>query len=193
MAGALMVFLGVGLALPSRFEDKLDRGCGKPYPYSLANRERSDPMSDQGRLAGKKALVTGSGTGIGRGVAIEFARQGADVVLHYGHSAAGAQSAVEEIQAMGRRSLAVQANFENTDEAVGLANRAIEFLGGIDCLVNNSGITMNRPFLKVTRQQYDVLLNVNLRSPYFLAQRIVEDMLSHGERLEARRAGGPAA
>ncbi len=137
-------------------------------------------MSDQGRLAGKKALVTGSGTGIGRGVAIEFARQGADVVLHYGHSAAGAQSAVEEIQAMGRRSLAVQANFENTDEAVGLANRAIEFLGGIDCLVNNSGITMNRPFLKVTRQQYDVLLNVNLRSPYFLAQRIVEDMLSHG-------------
>jgi len=137
-------------------------------------------MSDQGRMAGKKALVTGSGTGIGRGIALEFARQGADVVLHYGHSAAGAQSAVEEIQAMGRRALAVKANFENTDEAVGLANRAIEFLGSVDCLVNNSGITMNRPFLKVTREQYDVLLNVNLRSPYFMAQRIVEDMLSHG-------------
>jgi NAD(P)-dependent dehydrogenase (short-subunit alcohol dehydrogenase family) len=131
-------------------------------------------------MAGKKALVTGSGTGIGRGIALEFARQGADVVLHYGHSAAGAQSAVEEIQAMGRRALAVKANFENTDEAVGLANRAIEFLGSVDCLVNNSGITMNRPFLKVTREQYDVLLNVNLRSPYFMAQRIVEDMLSHG-------------
>lgn len=136
-------------------------------------------MSDQARMAGKKALVTGSGTGIGRGIALEFARQGADVVLHYGHSAAGAQSAVEEIQAMGRRALAVKANFENTDEAVELANRAIEFLEGVDCLVNNSGITMNRPFLKVTREQYDVLLNVNLRSPYFLAQRIVEDMLSH--------------
>ena len=137
-------------------------------------------MSDQGKLAGKKALVTGSGTGIGRGVALEFARQGADVVLHYGHSAAGAQSAVEEIQAMGRRSIAVKANFEDADEAVELANRAIEFLGGIDCLVNNSGITMNKPFLKVTRQQYDILLKVNLRSPFFMAQRIVEDMLSHG-------------
>jgi glucose 1-dehydrogenase/3-oxoacyl-[acyl-carrier protein] reductase len=137
-------------------------------------------MSDHGRLAGKRALVTGSGTGIGRGIALEFARQGADVVLHYGHSAAGAQSAVEEIQAMGSRSIAVKANFENADEALELANRSIEFLGGIDCLVNNSGITLNRPFLKVTREQYDVLLNVNLRSPFFLAQRVVEDMLSHG-------------
>ena len=137
-------------------------------------------MSDQGRLAGKKALVTGSGTGIGRGIALEFARQGADVVLHYGHSAAGAQSAVEEIQAMGRRAIAVKANFESADEALGLASSAIEFLGGIDCLVNNSGITMNRPFLKVTREQYDVLLNVNLRSPFFLAQRVVEEMLRRG-------------
>lgn len=137
-------------------------------------------MSDQGKLAGKKALVTGSGTGIGRGIALEFARQGADVVLHYGHSAAGAQSAVKEILAMGRRATALRANFESGDEAVDLADQAIKFLGGIDCLVNNSGITMNKPFLKVTREQYDVLLNVNLRSPFFVSQRVVEDMLSHG-------------
>jgi NAD(P)-dependent dehydrogenase (short-subunit alcohol dehydrogenase family) len=137
-------------------------------------------MSDQGRLAGKKALVTGSGTGIGRGIALEFARQGADVVLHYGHSASGAQSAVDEILAMGRRATALQANFENVDEAVGLAHRAIEFLGGIDCLVNNSGITLNKPFLKVTREQYNTLMNVNVGSPYFLAQRVVEEMLGHG-------------
>jgi NAD(P)-dependent dehydrogenase (short-subunit alcohol dehydrogenase family) len=137
-------------------------------------------MSDQGRLAGKKALVTGSGTGIGRGIALEFARQGADVVLHYGHSAAGAEAAVQEILAMGRRAIAVKANFEDADEALELANRAIEFLGGIDCLVNNSGITMNKPFLKVTREQYDILLGVNLRSPFFLAQRVVEEMLAHG-------------
>jgi NAD(P)-dependent dehydrogenase (short-subunit alcohol dehydrogenase family) len=102
------------------------------------------------------------------------------VVLHYGHSAAGAQSAVEEIQAMGRRATALQANFESADEAVELADKAIQFLGGIDCLVNNSGITMNKPFLKVTRAQYDVLMNVNFRSPYFLAQRVIEEMLGHG-------------
>jgi NAD(P)-dependent dehydrogenase (short-subunit alcohol dehydrogenase family) len=81
---------------------------------------------------------------------------------------------------MGRRSIALKANFENTDEAVDLGVKAIKFLGGIDCLINNSGITMNKPFLKVTPAQYDILLNVNLRSPYFLSQRVVEDMLSHG-------------
>lgn len=137
-------------------------------------------MNNQGKLEGRKALVTGSGTGIGREVALEFARQGAEVVLHYGHSAAGAESAVNEIVAMGKRALAVKANFENTDEAVGLANRAIEFLGGIDCLVNNSGITMNKPVLKVTRDQYNTLMNVNFGSPYFITQRVVEEMLGHG-------------
>jgi NAD(P)-dependent dehydrogenase (short-subunit alcohol dehydrogenase family) len=137
-------------------------------------------MSDTGRLAGKRALVTGAGTGIGRGIALEFARQGADVVLHYGHSAEGAQSAVEEIKAMGKRAIALKANFESADEAVELAGKAIKFLGGVDCLVNNSGITLNKPYLKVTPEQYDVLLNVNLRSPYFLSQRVIEDMLSHG-------------
>lgn len=137
-------------------------------------------MDNQGRLEGRKALITGSGTGIGREVALEFARQGADVVLHYGHSAAGAQSAVDEILKMGRRAIALKANFENTDDAVGLANRAIEFLGGIDCLVNNSGITMNKPVLKVTRDQFNTLMNVNFGSPYFITQRVVERMLENG-------------
>jgi len=137
-------------------------------------------MSEQGKLAGRKALVTGSGTGIGREIALEFARQGADVVLHYGHSAAGAQSAVEEIKAMGRRATAFKANFENADEALVLGRSAIEFLGGIDCLVNNSGITMNKPFLKVTREQYFTLMNVNFHSPFFLTQSIVEHMVAHG-------------
>ena len=137
-------------------------------------------MSDLGKLAGKKALVTGSGTGIGREIALEFARQGADVALHYGHSAGGAQSAVEEIQAMGRRAIAFKANFENMDEALELGRSAIDFLGGLDCLVNNSGITMNKPFLKVTHEQYFTLMNVNFHSPFFLTQAMVEHMIAHG-------------
>jgi NAD(P)-dependent dehydrogenase (short-subunit alcohol dehydrogenase family) len=137
-------------------------------------------MSDQGKLAGKKALVTGSGTGIGRGIALEFAREGADVVLHYSHSATGAQSAAEEIRALGRRAAAIQANFENPEEAVALGRRALDFLGGLDCLVNNSGITLNKPFLKVTREQYFTLMNVNLHSPYLLTQTVVEHMVAKG-------------
>ncbi len=131
-------------------------------------------------LAGRKALVTGSGTGIGREIALEFARQGADVVLHYAHSASGAESAVEQIKAMGRNATAFQADFDAVDEATRLANDAIDFLGGIDCLVNNAGISFNKPFLKVTWDQFDTLYHVNVRAQFFLTQRIVQHMQEHG-------------
>jgi NAD(P)-dependent dehydrogenase (short-subunit alcohol dehydrogenase family) len=137
-------------------------------------------VSTSDKLQGKRVLVTGSGTGIGREIALEFARQGADVVLHFAHSGDGAASAVAEIRALGRRTEVFQADFDCLDEVQSLAQRAIDFLGGIDCLVNNSGITLNRPFLKVTPQQFDVLYHVNVRAAYFLMQRVAQDMLQHG-------------
>jgi NAD(P)-dependent dehydrogenase (short-subunit alcohol dehydrogenase family) len=137
-------------------------------------------MSAEGRLVGKRALVTGSGTGIGRGVALEFARQGADVVLHYSHSDAGAKSAVEEIRQMGRNATAFQADFRSLEEISSLADQAIGFMGGIDCLVNNAGVTFNRQFLKVTPEQFDLTYQVNIRGQFFLTQKIVADMLDHG-------------
>ncbi|MCL5104009.1 MAG: glucose 1-dehydrogenase [Armatimonadetes bacterium] len=137
-------------------------------------------MSNEARLEGKRALVTGSGTGLGYGIALEFARQGADVVLHYSHSAAGAEDAVEQIKAMGRKSVAFKADFTDVDQVQELGRQAIGFLGGIDCLVNNAGVTFNKRFLKVTREQYDMTYNVNIRAQFFLTQVIVEDMLKHG-------------
>lgn len=137
-------------------------------------------MNPVGKLAGKRALVTGSGTGIGREIALEFARQGADVVLHYAHSGTGAESAAAEIRALGCRSTVVQANFDNLDAVAELARQAIEFLGGIDCLVNNSGITFNKPFSDVTPGQFDRLYDVNVRAPYFLTQHAVRAMLAQG-------------
>jgi NAD(P)-dependent dehydrogenase (short-subunit alcohol dehydrogenase family) len=131
-------------------------------------------------LNGKRTLVTGAGTGIGREVALEFARQGADVVLHYAHSDEGAKSAVEEILGMGRRSTAIGADFRVVDEVVRLGDEAIGFLGGIDCLVNNAGVTFNKPFLKVTQEQFDLAYQVNVRGQFFLTQRIIEEMLTHG-------------
>src|SRR5262249_41941945 len=107
-------------------------------------------------------------------------RQGADVVLHYAHDAGGAQSAVKEIRAMGRRAEAFLADFDRVDEAVKLGDQAVAFLGGIDCLVNNSGITFNKPFLDVKPDQFDRLYHVNIRAQFFLTQRLVKDMLQHG-------------
>lgn len=137
-------------------------------------------MSNELRLEGKRALVTGSGTGIGHEIALEFAREGADVVLHYSHSAAGAEEAAEQIRAMDKKAVAIQADFCDVDQVQELGHKAIEFLGGIDCLVNNAGITFNKRFLKVTREQYDTTYNVNIRAQFFLTQVIVEDMLKHG-------------
>jgi NAD(P)-dependent dehydrogenase (short-subunit alcohol dehydrogenase family) len=137
-------------------------------------------MSDRRRFEGKKVLVTGSGTGIGRGIALEFAREGADVALHYAHSDAGAKSAADEIVAMGRKATVIQASFENVDEVVRLGAEATAFLGGIDCLVNNSGITFNKPFVKITPEQYDTVFNVNIRAQFFLTQHVVQHMLNNG-------------
>jgi NAD(P)-dependent dehydrogenase (short-subunit alcohol dehydrogenase family) len=137
-------------------------------------------MNTAYKFSGKRVLITGSGTGIGREIALEFARQGADVVVHYAHEAKGARSAVEEIRAMGRRSEAFAADFDRVEEAVKLGDHAVEFLGGIDCLVNNSGITFNRPFPEVTPEQFDRLYHVNVRAPYFLTQNIARNMLTHG-------------
>ncbi|MEN6536254.1 MAG: SDR family oxidoreductase [Bryobacteraceae bacterium] len=137
-------------------------------------------MSNDLRFAGKKVIVTGAGTGIGREVALEFGRQGADVALHYAHSSTGAEQAAQEIRAMGREAAAFGANFEKLDEVLGFADRAIKFLGGVNCLVNNAGITFNKPLLKIKPDQYNVLYNVNVRAQFFMMQRAAAYMVEHG-------------
>ena len=137
-------------------------------------------MSSPGKLAGKRALVTGSGTGIGREIALEFARQGADVVLHYAHSGAGRSPLPKRSARWVAGPARLQAHFDDLEAVGQLARHAVEFLGGIDCLVNNAGITLNKPFLEVTPQQFDLLYDVNIRAQFFLTQQIVRDMLPRG-------------
>lgn len=132
------------------------------------------------RLQGKKALVTGSDTGIGHEIGLEFARQGADVVFHYVQSDDAVKAAVEEVKSLGRKSAAFQADFDALEQVTRLADQASEFLGGVNCLVNNAGVTMNRPFLKTTPEQFDKMFHINFRGQFFLTQRVVENMLQHG-------------
>ncbi|NQT20304.1 MAG: glucose 1-dehydrogenase [Planctomycetes bacterium] len=127
-------------------------------------------------LKGKRVLVTGAGTGIGSGIALGFANAGAEIVVHYSSSAAGADKVVADIRQMGGRAVAIQANFSEVEPIRDLAREAIAFLGGIDAVVNNAGITMNRPFEKVTAEQFDVLYNVNVRAPFFLIQALLPEL-----------------
>ncbi len=137
-------------------------------------------MHDRRRMEGKRVLVTGAGTGIGRGVALEFAREGASVVLHYCHSSAGCESAVEEIRAAGGQARAIGADFREVQSIQELAVGAIDFLGGIDVLINNAGITANRPFVETTPEHFDTLFDVNFKAMFFLTQAVAPDMMDQG-------------
>jgi NAD(P)-dependent dehydrogenase (short-subunit alcohol dehydrogenase family) len=131
-------------------------------------------------MEGKRVLVTGAGTGIGRGVALEFAAEGAAVVLHYCHSSAGCQSAVAEIRSSGGRALALGADFRRVESVQDLAARSVEYLGGIDVLVNNSGVTANSPFEETTPHHFDTLFDINFKAMFFLTQAVLPAMVEHG-------------
>jgi NAD(P)-dependent dehydrogenase (short-subunit alcohol dehydrogenase family) len=131
-------------------------------------------------MVNKKVLVTGSGTGLGREIALEFSRQGATVALHYAHSAEGAESAVKEIKAAGGKATAIKADLQQVDQAKKLALDAIDFLQGLDVLVNNAGITMTLEFEKVTPEQFDTVFNVNVRGQFFVTQTALPTMIKNG-------------
>ena len=132
-------------------------------------------------MAGKKVLVTGAGTGIGRGVALEFGKAGADVVLHYSASRTGADSAVEILTKLGRKAKAIGGDFKKIESVQETARQACDFLGGIDVLVNNAGITANVPFEEVTPEVFDTLFHVNVRAQFFLTQAVLPLMEKQGK------------
>ena len=133
-----------------------------------------------GILDGKLALVTGAGTGIGQGIAVELAREGADVAVHYMHSADGARDTVADIEKLGRKAVLIGADLASYPEAVRLVNEAAAALGGLDILVNNSGITRSIPFLEMTEAAYDEVLDVNLKGQFFCAQTAARHMAKRG-------------
>jgi len=118
--------------------------------------------------------------GIGREVALELARQGADVVLSYHGSREGALSAVAEIEKLGRRATAFQADLGFVPQCYTLVEDAYKFLGRLDILVNNAGLTMAKDFFAVTEQDFDHLYGVNIRGQYFCAQKAARYMREHG-------------
>ncbi len=131
-------------------------------------------------------LVTGAGTGIGRGVALVLAEMGADVALHYGRSADGALAAVEQIRDWGRRATVIQGDLSVVADCRRVVDEAAAFLGGLDGLVNNAGITTTIDFQDVTEEQFNRVYNLNIRGEFFCAQQAVGHMLERGRSLRER-------
>jgi glucose 1-dehydrogenase len=129
------------------------------------------------RLDGKKALITGSSKGIGRGIAVAFARAGADVVINYNSDPRGAQEAVAEVEALGRRAVAIQADLGQVAAVRQLVENSTDALGGLDVLVNNAGIERHAAFTDVTEADFDAVVDVNLKGVFFATQSFVQTCL----------------
>ena len=115
-------------------------------------------------LEDKIAVVTGASRGIGRAIAVELARRGAQVVINYHRSAEAAEEVVSAIEAMGEQAVAVQADVSDFDQAAGLIKAALDAYGQIDILVNNAGITRDQLLMLMKEQDWDDVLRINLKS-----------------------------
>jgi glucose 1-dehydrogenase len=122
------------------------------------------------KLAGKNALVTGSDQGIGQAIAIRFAEEGANVAINFRKNREGADATRARIEALGRRSAAIQADVGQAAEAVRLVDDAVAALGSLDILVNNAGIEKNASFVDVTEADYRAVVEVNMTGPFFSTQ-----------------------
>jgi glucose 1-dehydrogenase len=131
-----------------------------------------------GRLLGRKALVTGSSKGIGHGIAVRLAREGADVVVNYHSDPQGAEEALAEIQALGRRGAGIRANLGDVADVQRLVAEGAEALGGLDVLVNNAGIEKHAAFVDVTERDFDAVLDVNLKGVFFATQAFVRQCVA---------------
>ncbi len=125
------------------------------------------------RLAGKVAIVTGSGSGIGQAIAERLAQEGADCVIDYRNHVEQAQVTEQKILAAGGKAIMVQADVSSLADTTNLVDQAYKQLGRCDILVNNAGIEKSAAFWDVTEAEYDAVLNVNLKGAFFLTQAFV--------------------
>jgi glucose 1-dehydrogenase len=130
-----------------------------------------------GRLAGKVAVVTGSGSGIGQSIAIRFASEGATVVVDYRNHPEQAADTRAKAEAAGGKAIAIQADVSILADTQRLIDETYKQLGRCDILVNNAGIEIEAPFWEVTEKDYDAVLNVNLKGAFFLTQAFVRPLI----------------
>jgi len=127
-------------------------------------------------LEGKVALVTGSGRGIGKAMALELAKRGADVVVNYANSAEAAELVVDEIKKMGRQSIAIKANVANVDETIKMFEEAKKHFGKLHIVSSNSGVVTFGHMKDVTPEEYDRVFNINTRGQFFVAREAYKNL-----------------
>ncbi len=128
-------------------------------------------------LKGKIAVVTGAGRGIGRAIALQFAEYGAKVVVNYRNSIAQVEELLTAIKNAGGDAFAVRADISKEEEAKDLIKAAVEHYGRVDILVNNAGITRDNLLMRMTEEEFDSVMDINLKGTFFCLKHAASVML----------------
>jgi len=131
-------------------------------------------------LEGKVALVSGSSRGIGRGVAMELAREGASVAVNYLHREDSAREVIERIEALGSRGIACQANVSEKEQVDEMVARTVEAFGRIDIFVNNAGVVVFKEFYDFTEADWDFTCDTNVKGLFLCCQAVAREMRKTG-------------
>lgn len=134
-------------------------------------------MTEEKSFAGRAAIVTGATRGIGRAIALELARRGADVAFNYARSAEAAESLTKEIEALGARALSAQCDVASTESAAEMIKQVKDTFGRIDYLVNNAGITRDNLILRMKESDWDDVMDTNLKGAWNFSKAALRTML----------------
>ncbi|HEX8984882.1 MAG TPA: 3-oxoacyl-ACP reductase family protein [Bryobacteraceae bacterium] len=132
-------------------------------------------------LEGKSALVTGSSKGIGKGIALELARQGCAVAVNYHSDAQGAESTVAAVRALGRDAFSVRANVGAAAEVDAMFSEVLGHFSRLDILVNNAGMQVFKPLLELAEEDWNKVIDTNLKGCFLCTQRAARSMVERGE------------
>lgn len=134
------------------------------------------------KLEGKRAIVTGGSRGIGRAIALMYAKEGADVLVNYHSNDAAARETCAQIEALGRRAVAVAADVANYASAQNMVEECVRQLGGVDIVVNNAGVSKPSMLLKMTEEDWDAIIDIHLKAAFNTTQ-------AAGRHMKEQRSG----
>jgi 3-oxoacyl-[acyl-carrier protein] reductase len=131
------------------------------------------------QLHGRVALITGASRGIGRAIALQLAEAGADIAIGYEQNRTGAEALAQQVVRLGRRAIAVKGDLNDPPQIETLVQSVEDALGRIDILVSNAAIGPHRSLEAITVEEWDQVMQVNLRAGFLLAQRLIPNMREH--------------
>lgn len=134
------------------------------------------------QLENKKVLITGAGGAIGTGLALGFAKEGADVALHYRSSAKSVEDSISKIKAMGRDAIGIKADLSDAQEAMGVVGKAAAYFGQVDIVINNAIYGPQIPVLDLSLDEINTTLDTNMRGYFLIAQSAARQMVMQKSR-----------